>query len=158
MNAMMGTPDRVPRTTFPLCPATDAPGEPRSSAAELWRTGWIDSPTFERPEPRMSETRGGGAGLAEERAGCCMGPAEGRFTGGGHDPSEVRSTFCIAPRTIHARPRARADPRPVRRWVRSAGFPHLMQIASVLVIYSATASNCGIGSKGFPRSPGRVRR
>ena len=31
-----------------------------------------------------------------------------------------------------------------------AGAPHTMQIASVLVMYSAIASSCGIGSNGLP--------
>ena len=38
-----------------------------------------------------------------------------------------------------------------RRWERLAGLPQTMQMASVFVMYSAIASNCGIGSKGRPR-------
>jgi len=37
------------------------------------------------------------------------------------------------------------------RCVWLAGPPQTMQIASVLVMYSAIASSCGIGSKGLPR-------
>ena len=32
-----------------------------------------------------------------------------------------------------------------------AGAPQTMQIASVLVMYSAIARSCGIGSNGLPR-------
>jgi hypothetical protein len=37
------------------------------------------------------------------------------------------------------------------RCVWLAGPPQTMQIASVLVMYSAIASSCGIGSNGLPR-------
>ncbi len=37
------------------------------------------------------------------------------------------------------------------RCVWLAGSPQTTQMASVLVMYSAIASSCGIGSKGLPR-------
>lgn len=50
---------------------------------------------------------------------------------------------------MSAPPTTTRPPFSTLRYVRFAGEPHTMQIASVLVMYSAIASSCGIGSNGF---------
>ena len=61
-----------------------------------------------------------------------------------------RSSGGSAPRTCPARRRSTRSLLATSRCVWLAGPPQTMQMASVLVMYSAMASSCGIGSNGLP--------
>ena len=63
----------------------------------------------------------------------------------------VRSSAGSGLHTSPASPTTIRSSLATRRWVCFAGLPHCMQIASVLVMSSATASSSGIGSNGRPR-------
>ena len=62
-----------------------------------------------------------------------------------------RNSAGTAPRRCLSRRPARAPSTPPAAACDSPGPPQTMQIASVLVMYSAIASSCGIGSNGLPR-------